>query len=89
MAKASQTQGINGSIWSKYRQKKRGGKDAGGKQLKRRATYGSVHCETHGVMPSDGKGFKSVRCAIPITRHERYRLGCPICAEKAKAAKST
>src|SRR4051812_33847271 len=86
MAKASAVQGT-GSIWSKRRQKTKGSRDGGGKQRRKRGTWGSVHCEVHGIMPADGKGFRSVSVPIPANRTEKYKLGCPFCAAASVRAK--
>lgn len=76
--KAQAMQGIGGSIWSRYRRKLKGigGRDGGGKQMKRRATYATV-ASPDGPTPVAGLTIKEVRCAIPRTRREKYLLGAP------------
>ena len=84
-AASDRPQGRNGSIWSKRRIKKRGSRDGGGKQLKRRSVYATVHCEQHGIQPLVGNNMRELRCTVPRTRAQKYHLGCPKCLEKAGA----
>ncbi len=78
MATQNQLQGRNGSIWSRYRRKRKniGGKDGGGKQMKRRRTYATV-ASPDGPTPNAGLNIREVKCAIPRTRREKYLLGAP------------
>lgn len=69
--------GATGWIWSKYRRKLKGigGRDGGGKNMKRRKTYGSVRSE-RGVI-AKGCNIPEIKCQIPRTRREKYLLGEP------------
>jgi hypothetical protein len=77
--KAQAAQGPHGgSVWTRYRQKKKGigGKDGGGKQMKRRSTYATV-ASPHGPPAKAGLSIREIRCPIPRTRREKYLLGPP------------
>lgn len=77
--KAQAAQGPHGgSIWTRYRQKRKGigGKDGGGKQMKRRGVYATV-ASPDGPMPEAGLTLREIRCPIPRTRREKYLLGAP------------
>ena len=73
---ANQMQGITGSIWSKYRQKKRHSRDGGGKQMRRRSVFATVTDMSGGVPQGPGL-LPQTKVPVPRTRREKYLLGVP------------
>lgn len=71
------------SIYSRKQTQKKHSRDGGGKQLKKRTRYATVHCDRHGRQAGDGRLFREVSVPLPKTRREQYS-GCPVCAQEAR-----
>ncbi len=76
MSKASSPQGRNGSIYTRRRVKRRGNRDGGGKQMKRRSVFATVTDMMYGGSPQPGT-LPQLRVPVPRTKREKYMLGSP------------
>lgn len=75
-SQGKQMQGLTGSIYTRRKQKQGAHKDGGGKQMKRRAVFGSVTDLAHGRQAQPGC-LPQLTVPCPATKREKYHLGSP------------